>query len=85
MRTLSEVVTLVRRVDRVELTQWIELGWVTPERPADVTVRPALSSLKSSLPTPPNAIPPSRLHFARFREMPSVTMPSFLSSPSSAQ
>ena len=32
MRTLSEVVTLVGRVDRVELTQWVELGWVTPER-----------------------------------------------------
>jgi chaperone modulatory protein CbpM len=32
MRTLSEVVTLVGRVDRVELTQWVELGWVMPER-----------------------------------------------------
>jgi chaperone modulatory protein CbpM len=32
MRTLSEVVTLVGRVDRVELTEWVELGWVTPER-----------------------------------------------------
>ena len=31
MRTLSEVVRLVGRVDRVELTQWVELGWVTPE------------------------------------------------------
>ena len=31
MRTLSEVVTIVGRVDRVELTQWVELGWVTPE------------------------------------------------------
>ena len=35
MRTLSEVVTLVGRIDQVELTQWIELGWVAPERPAD--------------------------------------------------
>ena len=34
MRTLSEVVMQVRRVDRVELTQWIELGWVAPERQA---------------------------------------------------
>ena len=34
MRTLSEVVMLVGRVDRVELTQWIELGWVAPERQA---------------------------------------------------
>jgi chaperone modulatory protein CbpM len=32
MRTLSEVVRLVGRIDRVELTQWVELGWVTPER-----------------------------------------------------
>jgi chaperone modulatory protein CbpM len=32
MKTLSEVVRLVGRVDRVELTHWIELGWVTPER-----------------------------------------------------
>jgi chaperone modulatory protein CbpM len=43
MRTLSEVVTLVGRVDRVELTQWIELGWVAPERPADA--EPAFSDL----------------------------------------
>ena len=35
MRTLSEVVTLVGRIDRVELTQWIELGWVAPERPSE--------------------------------------------------
>jgi hypothetical protein len=33
VRTLSEVVTLVGRIDRVELSHWIELGWVTPERP----------------------------------------------------
>jgi chaperone modulatory protein CbpM len=32
VRTLSEVVRLVGRVDRVELTQWVELGWVAPER-----------------------------------------------------
>jgi chaperone modulatory protein CbpM len=32
MRTLSEVVRLVGRVDRLELSQWVELGWVTPER-----------------------------------------------------
>jgi chaperone modulatory protein CbpM len=43
MRTLSEVVTLVRRIDRVELTQWIELGWVTPERQADA--EPVFSDL----------------------------------------
>ena len=32
MRTLSEVVTLVGRIERVELTHWVELGWVAPER-----------------------------------------------------
>jgi chaperone modulatory protein CbpM len=32
MKTLTEVVRLVGRVDRVELTHWIEVGWVTPER-----------------------------------------------------
>ena len=32
MRTLSEVVQLVGRVDRVELAEWVELGWVTPAR-----------------------------------------------------
>jgi chaperone modulatory protein CbpM len=30
MRTLSEVVRMVGRVDRVELIQWVELGWVKP-------------------------------------------------------
>jgi chaperone modulatory protein CbpM len=43
VRTLSEVVTLVGRIDRVELTHWIELGWVAPERPADA--EPAFSDL----------------------------------------
>jgi chaperone modulatory protein CbpM len=43
MRTLSEVVTLVGRVDRIELTQWIELGWVAPERPGDA--EPAFSDV----------------------------------------
>jgi chaperone modulatory protein CbpM len=33
MKTLSEVVVLVGRIDRVELTHWVELGWVQPERP----------------------------------------------------
>ncbi len=33
MRTLSEVVVLVGRVDRVELYRWVELGWVAPARP----------------------------------------------------
>ena len=28
MKTLSEVVVVVGRVDRVELTRWIEVGWV---------------------------------------------------------
>jgi chaperone modulatory protein CbpM len=43
MKTLSEVVTLVGRIDRVELTQWIEFGWVMPERPADA--EPVFSDL----------------------------------------
>jgi chaperone modulatory protein CbpM len=43
MKTLSEVVVLVGRVDRVELIQWIELGWVVPERQADA--EPAFSEL----------------------------------------
>jgi chaperone modulatory protein CbpM len=43
MRTLSEVVRLVGRVDRVELTHWVELGWVTPERPE--REEPAFSEL----------------------------------------
>ena len=34
---------LVGRVDRVELTQWIELGWVAPERLAGA--EPAFSDL----------------------------------------
>jgi chaperone modulatory protein CbpM len=37
------VVTLVGRVDRVELSHWIELGWIAPERPADA--EPAFSDL----------------------------------------
>jgi chaperone modulatory protein CbpM len=43
VRTLSEVVTLVGRIDRVELTQWIELGWVVPER--QTGAEPAFSDL----------------------------------------
>jgi chaperone modulatory protein CbpM len=32
MKTLTEVVRLVGRVNQVELTHWVEIGWVTPER-----------------------------------------------------
>jgi chaperone modulatory protein CbpM len=32
MMTFSEVVVTVERVDRVELSRWVELGWVAPER-----------------------------------------------------
>jgi chaperone modulatory protein CbpM len=35
MKTLSEVVVLVGRVDRVELTHWVELGWIQPQSRAD--------------------------------------------------
>jgi chaperone modulatory protein CbpM len=31
MKTLSEVVVFIGRVDRVELTHWVELGWVQPQ------------------------------------------------------
>ncbi len=34
MKTLSEVVVLVGRVDRVELTRWVERGWVRPQAPS---------------------------------------------------
>jgi chaperone modulatory protein CbpM len=30
MMTLTEVVLAVERIDRVELTRWVELGWVAP-------------------------------------------------------
>jgi chaperone modulatory protein CbpM len=43
MKTLSEVVVTVGRVDRVELTHWIELGWVQPQRQAGV--EPTFSDL----------------------------------------
>ena len=43
MRTLSEVVVLVGRVDRVELHRWVEFGWVQPQRPADA--EPTFSDL----------------------------------------
>ena len=35
MKTLSEVVVIVGRVDRVELHRWVELGWVQPQRQDD--------------------------------------------------
>jgi chaperone modulatory protein CbpM len=31
MKTLSEVVLAVGRADRVEISRWVELGWVAPE------------------------------------------------------
>jgi chaperone modulatory protein CbpM len=45
MKTLSEVVVLVGRVDRVELHRWVELGWVAPERPAGEAAEPAFSDI----------------------------------------
>jgi chaperone modulatory protein CbpM len=46
MRTLSEVVMVVGRVDRVELVSWVERGWVVPERPSlDESAEPAFSEL----------------------------------------
>jgi chaperone modulatory protein CbpM len=43
MKTLSEVVVVVGRVDRVELHRWVELGWVQPQRQADA--EPTFSDL----------------------------------------
>ena len=31
MMTLSEVILAVERTDRVELSRWVEIGWVAPE------------------------------------------------------
>lgn len=46
MKTLSEVVVVLGRIDRVELTHWVELGWVVPERPADeARAEPAFSEI----------------------------------------
>jgi chaperone modulatory protein CbpM len=46
MRTLSEVVVVVGRIDRVELVSWVERGWVVPERPAlEPSAEPAFSDL----------------------------------------
>jgi chaperone modulatory protein CbpM len=43
MKTLSEVVVVVGRVDRVELHRWVELGWVQPQR--ETGVEPTFSDL----------------------------------------
>jgi chaperone modulatory protein CbpM len=46
MKTLSEVVVLVGRVDRVELHRWVELGWVVPERAGEEgRAEPAFSEI----------------------------------------
>ncbi len=46
MKTLSEVVVTVGRVERVELVSWVERGWVVPERPGiDPSAEPAFSEL----------------------------------------
>jgi chaperone modulatory protein CbpM len=46
MRTLSEVVVTVGRVDRVELVSWVERGWVVPERPGlEPSAEPVFSDL----------------------------------------
>jgi len=46
MKTLSEVVVIVGRVDRVELHRWVELGWVAPERAGDeARAEPAFSEI----------------------------------------
>jgi chaperone modulatory protein CbpM len=46
MRTLSEVVVTVGRIDRVELVSWVERGWVVPERPGlEPSAEPVFSDL----------------------------------------
>ncbi|NJO38851.1 MAG: hypothetical protein HC871_16145 [Rhizobiales bacterium] len=32
MKTLTEVVIAIGRIEQTELTRWIELGWVSPSR-----------------------------------------------------
>lgn len=44
MRTLSEVVVIIGRVDRVELLHWVEEGWLVPER-RDPDGEPTFSDL----------------------------------------
>ena len=43
MKTLSEVVLAVGRADRVEISRWVELGWVAP--PGRRGAEPAFSDL----------------------------------------
>src|ERR687892_2111123 len=43
MKTLSEVVVTVGRIDRLELHRWVELGWVQPQWQADA--EPTFSDL----------------------------------------
>lgn len=35
MKTLTEVVVMVGRIDRVELSRWIDRGWVMPAQEDD--------------------------------------------------
>ncbi len=35
MKTLTEVVVAVGRIERIELQRWVELGWITPARSAE--------------------------------------------------
>jgi chaperone modulatory protein CbpM len=44
MTTLSELVMVVGRVERVELLHWVELGWLVPEQ-RDPQGEPAFSEL----------------------------------------
>lgn len=43
MKTLTEVVVMVGRIDRVELMSWIDRGWVMPTQESDS--EPAFSEL----------------------------------------
>ena len=35
MKTLTEVVVMVGRIDRVELNRWIDRGWIMPTQEGD--------------------------------------------------
>ena len=43
MKTLSEVVVAVGRIERAELVRWVELGWIAPNRSPRAESEPLFS------------------------------------------
>ena len=43
MKTLTEVVLTIGRIERTELVRWVELGWVAPSRSAETEAEPLFS------------------------------------------